>query len=206
MAFRDETLEDFGRELASRSATPGGGAACALVGSLAAALGEMVCNLSIKGQAEDARAAELSRILSGLEDARVRLLTLADDDAASFSEVSAAYRLSRDDPARTEAIERALEHAAEPPLRVLETCTQVVAALEDLLTLGSDRVLSDVGVAASLVRSAGESAVLNVCANTRLMHNAEVAARLDRNAADASAALAGAQRVYDEVLARLRRN
>ena len=42
MEMMDKTCKDFLGELASRSATPGGGGAAALVGAVGAALGNMV--------------------------------------------------------------------------------------------------------------------------------------------------------------------
>ena len=45
--IKDQTIEYFLNELASKSATPGGGSAAALMGAQGAALVSMVCNLTI---------------------------------------------------------------------------------------------------------------------------------------------------------------
>jgi formiminotetrahydrofolate cyclodeaminase len=43
----DESIKEFIQKLASGAPTPGGGSAAALAGAMAAALSEMVCNLTI---------------------------------------------------------------------------------------------------------------------------------------------------------------
>ena len=45
--MRDYTIERFLDELSSKAAVPGGGGASALAGALGAALGNMVCYLTI---------------------------------------------------------------------------------------------------------------------------------------------------------------
>ena len=45
--IKDKTIEVYLDQLASASATPGGGSAAALMGAQSAALTSMVCNLTI---------------------------------------------------------------------------------------------------------------------------------------------------------------
>lgn len=45
--IKDNSLQNYLDTLASKSATPGGGSAAALMGAQAAALTSMVCNLTI---------------------------------------------------------------------------------------------------------------------------------------------------------------
>lgn len=45
--IEDKTIRQFLDELASKSATPGGGSAAAIMGAMGAALVSMVCNLTI---------------------------------------------------------------------------------------------------------------------------------------------------------------
>ncbi|MFW6449298.1 MAG: cyclodeaminase/cyclohydrolase family protein, partial [Halobacteriota archaeon] len=47
MSFADLTHRDFNDRLAEGAPTPGGGAAAALTGAMAAAAVEMVCNVTI---------------------------------------------------------------------------------------------------------------------------------------------------------------
>ncbi|MBR5065115.1 MAG: cyclodeaminase/cyclohydrolase family protein, partial [Oscillospiraceae bacterium] len=45
--FLDITIKDFVSELSSKAPVPGGGGASALAGALGAALGNMVCSLTV---------------------------------------------------------------------------------------------------------------------------------------------------------------
>src|SRR5579862_1380864 len=82
--------------LASSDPAPGGGAAAALEAAMAAALVEMVCNLTIGkpayADAEDAVTAIRDRATA----LRQRALALAAEDAEAFAAVIDAYRLPRE--------------------------------------------------------------------------------------------------------------
>src|SRR5687767_10061393 len=120
--------------LASGDPTPGGGSAAALAGSLAAALGSMVCNLTI-GKAEFAEVeGEVRSLLDETEAARAGLTFGVDADADAFGIVAKAYRMPRSTEAerlaRLEAIRAASLGAARAPLevarlnaRVLDLCS-----------------------------------------------------------------------------------
>ena len=163
------SVGEYTARLASGAPTPGGGSAAALVGALAAALGEMVGNFTVGKPKYAAVEADVQRILAALEVQRARLLELIDADADAYSQVGAAFGLPRttdeERAARAQAIEDALKSAAQVPLAVMEACMAVCGQLEELRQKGNPNLLSDVGVAAELTRAACRCAWLNVEVN-----------------------------------------
>ncbi len=159
-------VSEYAEQLASNRPAPGGGSAAALVGALGAALGEMVANFTV-GKPKFAEVeAEVGAALSTLTDLRRRLLELTDADAEAYTRVGAAYGMPRDTQeqktARAQAIEQALQAAAEVPRQVVLTSAQVLAELPVLLEKGNPNLVSDVGVAAKLALAAAECGWLNV--------------------------------------------
>ena len=114
--MRDETLSAFLGQLAARAPAPGGGATAALHAAQSAALVAMVARYS-NGARYDAEL--MARILTETDMLRDKAVTLAEEDAAAFGAVSAAYRLPKEtteqQEARSAAIAEALIGAARPP-------------------------------------------------------------------------------------------
>ena len=161
-----QTAGAFLDALASSAPTPGGGSVAAFSGAMAAGLVSMVCNLTIGKKQFAEYEEELRAILARSEALRQELQSLADEDIAVFGRLSAAYKLPRttdaDAATRQAAIQKVTRQAADVPLRV----AQAAAALLPLCTTLSNRcsrlIVSDVGVAAVLVRATVQSAILNV--------------------------------------------
>src|SRR5271155_2132509 len=118
--MRDETISAFLDQLAARVPAPGGGATAALHAAQSAALVAMVARYS-NGVRYDAEL--MARICTEADMLRDQALTLAEEDAAAFGAVSAAYRLPKETfellQARSAAIAEALAGAARPPAEVI---------------------------------------------------------------------------------------
>lgn len=175
----ETTLTEYLESLGSSAPTPGGGAASALAGALAAALTEMVAQLTVgrpKYAAVDHRVRE---IIEQLRDLRARLLGLMADDERAFTGVSAAYKLPKasDDEreVRDAAIQTALREAMRPPLAVMAAACDALALAEEIARIGNGTVASDAGCAAILGESAVRSAALNVLANVVLLRDEQAA-------------------------------
>jgi len=185
---------EFAELLAARTSVPGGGGAAALAGALGTALCSMAGNFTAGKKKYAEAEADISAILAKAEALRLRLLELADEDAAAFAPLAAAYAIPKDDPARAGALESAALAACAAPLETAERCGEALGLLEEMLEKGSAMLVSDVGCGALLCRAALESAAMNVYVNTRLLRDREraagIEARVDRLAA-ASAARAG---------------
>ena len=182
MLSRDKSLSRFGEELASSSPAPGGGGAAALCGALAAALGGMVVSLTVGKKKYAANEDALRAAGEKAEAARRALLEMIDGDAEAFAPLARAYALPKDDPDREAKLEEALLHAAASPMRIAESCCEVVELLESCAAMGSLLVLSDAASGAALAEGALRAAVINVKVNTALMHNRSRAAALNARA------------------------
>lgn len=197
MAFYEQRIDAFLDELSSRSATPGGGGASALVGAIAASLAHMVAALTVGKPKYASVEAQMQDILARAAQTRQRFLHLMDEDAAAFRPLAEAYRLPKNTPEerflRDEVMERALNSAVLPPLAIMEVCAEALALMEACAEYGSVMAVSDAGVAAALIRAASEGAYQNVIVNTHSMQdrgnadalNARADALLTANAANA---------------------
>jgi glutamate formiminotransferase/formiminotetrahydrofolate cyclodeaminase len=175
----ERRLPDFLAALGSGSSTPGGGAAAAVAGALAAALAEMVANFTVGRLKFAAVDASMRRAAERASDLRARLLALTEDDERAFAAVAAAYRLPKapDDEraARDAAIQDALHAAMRPPLEVMRLGCEVMELAGEVASAGNPSVASDAGCAALLGEAAVRAAALNVLANVVLLADADLA-------------------------------
>ena len=91
----DTTCEKFLEELASKQPTPGGGAASALCGAVAAALTAMLANLTVGKAGSEENEQQTAQIIAAASKLREELTALADDDAAVFGKFMAAYKMPK---------------------------------------------------------------------------------------------------------------
>lgn len=164
-----QTLKNYLDELSSNSPTPGGGNVAALCGALASSLGEMVCNLSIGKKKYADFEDEASMIKLELEKTKEKFLDLADLDNEAFNRVMSAFKLPKDTEQlkneRTKAIQEATWGAAEVPAKVIKLCGEALPFIQTVAKKGNQNSLSDAGVAASLIFTAAQGALLNVMIN-----------------------------------------
>ncbi|MEX2180475.1 MAG: glutamate formimidoyltransferase [Gemmatimonadaceae bacterium] len=182
-----ETIDGFTGAVASSLPVPGGGTVVALVGSLAAALAQMVSALTVgrkkyavvEDQMQDIglRAANLVR----------RLSELKDEDAAAYTSVSTAYKLPKETPeqvkARDAAIQAGLMKAAEVPLETARWCGEVAELAAICAEKGNTNAVSDAGVAALLAEAACRGAAYNVRINVVGMPDKSIGEPLAKEAA-----------------------
>lgn len=168
-----QRISAFVAALGSSAPAPGGGAASALVGALAAALAEMVARFTVGRAKYNAVEPQAQDILQRAEVARIALLALVEEDARAFQFVSAAYGLPKasDDEqrARGSAIQAALAQAMRPPLQTLRHSLAVMTLAHLIAQIGNATVLSDAACAAAIGEAAVRAAALNVLANVSLM-------------------------------------
>jgi formiminotetrahydrofolate cyclodeaminase len=163
------SVRQLAARLASRDPTPGGGSASALAGALAAALVEMVCELTV-GRPDTAHVDPVARqIGNAAADLRRALLEAADDDATAYAAVAAARRLPKESQeekaARRMAVGEATVAATEVPLRVVELAQEVLDLAARIAPIGNRNAVSDAGVAALLAAAAARGAAFNVTVN-----------------------------------------
>ena len=178
------SIEEFMEKLASRSPVPGGGGAAALGGSMAAALGSMVANLTIGKKAYQSVEVQMVEVEKKLVKLRLEFLELINRDAEAFEPLSEAYRLPKvtkeEKMNRRKRLEEGLYQASMPPLEIMEKTLQLLELLEIVESIGSRMAISDVGVAVQYAKSTLLSASMNVFINTKMMENREMAAEIER--------------------------
>ncbi|MGH2504715.1 MAG: cyclodeaminase/cyclohydrolase family protein [Ktedonobacterales bacterium] len=197
-----QSVGAFAEALGSNAPAPGGGAASALVGALAAALAEMVARFTVGRAKYREVEPQAQAIVQQSQEAREALVALVEDDSAAFQTVSAAYALPRgvetERQAREAAIHDALQQAMQPPLRTLRRSLAVMKLAREIAEIGNTTVLSDAACAATIGEAAIRAAALNVLANVALLPAGEVASEA---LAEARAACDGALHLRDETLA-----
>jgi glutamate formiminotransferase len=162
-------VEDFVRAVAAPTPAPGGGSVAALAGALAAALGEMVCGVSLKRKSLSGHYPVLEATRTRLATLRERLMQTVDRDAASYEAVMRALKLPKsteaEQSARTQAIEAASKQASMPPLDTAELAVEIARELASLPGITTPQAASDLSVASSLAEVARLAGVENVRAN-----------------------------------------
>ncbi len=202
------SLEEFLAQLASRSSTPGGGSAAALMGAMGAALVAMVCNLTVGKSTDPALEAELAALLGAAQETRAGLTAAIAQDIAAFDAVMTAYGLPKAMPAekitRTTAIQLALRHATEVPMDCARLAAQVIELSGRAAAHGNLNVISDAGVAVMAAYASLKSAALNVYINTGVLQDAAfVAASLGELEQLLETAEAAVVAIYAAVRAKL---
>ena len=175
-------MKEFMNALASKEPTPGGGGAAAMIGSVAAALGTMVANLTIGKKKYEQYQEDMDRILIFLEEAIWDINSYIEKDADAYKPVIEAYKVPKEDPKRAEILEKALLAAAVVPMELAGKVNDLIPVLEELEEKGNKMALTDVAVAAVACKAAMEGAVMNVYANTKLLTNPMIAQGLNKKA------------------------
>jgi glutamate formiminotransferase / formiminotetrahydrofolate cyclodeaminase len=169
--------QGFVEAVAAPTPTPGGGSVSALAGALAAALGEMVCNLSLGKKSLAAHHGQLKDALRRFTELRNQLSEQVERDAASYDAVLAAMRkpkASEDEQAeRARAIEEASKSAALVPLATAEMASEIRHSIRELCGVTFAGAASDLAVAQAMAEAALTGAVENVRANLPSIRDAE---------------------------------
>ncbi len=176
------TVRDFCNETLSDSPAPGGGSVAALMGALGASLGGMVANLSAGKRGWEGKLGYFSDWAVKGQQLKDEMLGLVDEDTAAFNEVMAAFGLPKssdqEKSARSAAIQRATQRAAEVPLRVMEAAAKTYPLLAEMAENGNPASVSDVGVGALAVRACLEGAGMNVRINLSSLKDEKVKSNL----------------------------
>lgn len=164
-------LKDFADETASDSPAPGGGSISAYVGSLGAALGAMMANLSAGKRGWEDKVSMFSEYASKGQLIKDKLLKLVDEDTYAFNKIMSAFGLPKtndeEKKIRTEAIENATKYACEVPYEVMQTAYSTLELLGELAIKGNQNSISDAGVGALCIQAAVKGAYFNVLINAQ---------------------------------------
>lgn len=169
MKFSDKTCAEFVETLSTKAAVPGGGGAAALNGAIGAALGSMVCNLTIGKKKYAEHEDQVKSILEKTKEIEKDLVKMIDDDAKCFLPLAKAYGMpsetEEDKRIKQETLETALKNACEVPIQIVKAAYKGIKLHEELLEVGSRLAISDVGVGVQSLRGALVGGQLNVLIN-----------------------------------------
>ena len=185
----DLSLADYLDQLAKRTPTPGGGAAAAVSAAQGAALVCMVAGFTKDHHDETAG------IISRAKDAVGSFAGLADDDTKAFGKVMAAFK-AKDKT----TLDEALIEAATVPSTLIDLAVSLLDDLATLSRIGNPNLISDVAIAAELLKTGMVSAELNILINLR-----QLSGEVDTTAfSDRLAALPGHYSRLDRVAAEIK--
>ena len=163
------TVKDFLSKTSGNDPVPGGGSISALNAAIAAALAQMVANLTIgKKKYEDRE--PLMRQLAGLADEfQCGFITDIDADSDAYNAVFDAFKLPKETDeektVRNAKIQEATKIAAEIPLNVAKKTLKMMDLIEQVAQNGNQNAITDASVAMMCARTAILWAALNVRIN-----------------------------------------
>ena len=162
-------MKGFLDSVAANTPTPGGGSVSALAGALSAALGGMVCGLTVGKKKYADVSDEMKEISRQVEAYRTELTYMIEKDSQGFEQVLAARRMPKytefEIAQRDKKIQEATLMASEIPLEVMEKTVAVMEKLPVIAEKGNVNSISDVGVANLMALSSVKGAMMNVRIN-----------------------------------------
>lgn len=185
-------IKDFISELSSSASVPGGGGVAALSASLACALTSMVFNLTTNKKAFNEYDEERKKkITDALEAANTNMndfLDLMDKDAEEFLTLMVAFKLPKsseeEKKIREESINKGYLNALNVPLEMSEKAIKMYDYINIAALLGNKNAISDAGVAALMLQSSIESAILNVKINLYSLKDEQYKIQISRKCKD----------------------
>lgn len=165
MSYTKESIEKYINDLGAKLPAPGGGSASAVCGTLGIALILMVSNFTIGKEKYSAYQGEIEDLIAKAEFLKKRLLDYMDRDVEAYKDFSKVYEIPKEK--RAPALQKALKQALYVPMEICRTAYEAIQLTTPLITKGNQNLISDVGVAASMLYSAFESAKINVNVNLK---------------------------------------
>src|SRR5688572_15922008 len=165
MYDQSTTIGDFLGAAAARQPTPGGGSVTALVGALAASMGEMTLNYSIGRKGHEDYDDELRPALAELARARELLAQLMVEDQAAYEAMTAARKRPQSDPERQGQFDVALVACIRVPQAIAATAVAMLEVADRIVNFVNPHLLSDLAVSADLAMATTRCAIYNVRAN-----------------------------------------
>jgi formiminotetrahydrofolate cyclodeaminase len=205
MKLTEMTLPQFTEILASDAPAPGGGSVAALNAAVGAALLHMVCALTV-GKEKYAEHEDFVReIMSDAEALISRSLNIVDSDTDAYNEVTKVFSMPKntDDEkaARSAAMQSALKSCTITPFNVMTCALEALTLIDDSADKLNKNAASDIGVAVLNLKTAVQSAWLNVLINLGGIKDSEfVNEYRSKGEAILAEALPLADRIYEEIL------
>lgn len=169
MELKSLSVKEFIDKVTGNDPVPGGGSVSALNGSLAASLAAMVANLTVGRKKYAEVNDEMEQISARMTEQSAKLLADVDRDAEAYDRVFAAFKLPKETDeekaVRREAIQRETKYAAEVPMEVARTASELLPMIDAAARRGNSNAVTDATVAMMCARTAVIGALLNVRIN-----------------------------------------
>jgi formiminotetrahydrofolate cyclodeaminase len=184
--LKNLSMVDYLARTASGDPVPGGGSSAALNAALAAALVEMVANLTIGRRGFEAIDAQMRAVAAKAAGLRSKLTTDIDRDSDSYTQVLKAFQMPKATAAekadRSRAVQAAFRQAALVPLGVARAAVAIMDLGRDVLSHGNPNAASDGAAGVLAARMAARAAVYNVRINLGSIRDEAFTAELKREA------------------------
>lgn len=186
-------------QIASKSATPGGGTVAALTLAHAHSLAVMVSRLTI-GKEKWKEGHEISNLIINYSTETLeKSISLAVDDSLAFDKVMESYRMPRSDDMEIESRKLAILEstigAAQTPSEIAEEGMKLLSLLPDLARFGNLNAITDLAASSELAYTAVYIATLNVKINVDTMSNE----KLDRIQEDTTIILTKSKELITQI-------
>ena len=180
------TIKGFLAETAGSAPVPGGGSISALNGAIAAALAEMVANLTIGKKKYADVEGQMRTIATEAAIIRERLIRDIDRDSEAYDRVFAAFTLPKETEEekaeRSRVIQDATKEAAMVPMQVAEEVGSVMETIIYVAHKGNRNAVTDACVAMMAARTCVLGALLNVRINLTSIQDEEFVKRMSEKA------------------------
>jgi formiminotetrahydrofolate cyclodeaminase len=167
--LKDLSIVDYLAKTASGDPVPGGGSSAALNAALAAALVEMVANLTIGRKNFESVDAEMRTVAEKASALRRKLLQDIDRDSDAYAQVLKAFQMPKATEAekadRSRAVQDAFKQAALVPLGVARDAVAIMDLGRAVIAKGNSNAASDGAAGVLAARMAARAAVCNVRIN-----------------------------------------
>lgn len=180
------TVKGLLAETAGDAPVPGGGSISALNGAIAAALAEMVANLTIGKKKYADVQDEMAEIAKSAAALQKELVLDVDRDSEAYDGVSQAFKLPKETDEekaiRSATIQENTKKAALVPMEVARRASTLLPSIEAVVARGNQNAVTDGCVAMMCARVAVVGALFNVRINLTSIKDEEFVARLREEA------------------------
>ncbi len=201
----DLSIKSYLAKTASGDPLPGGGSSAALNAALAAALTEMVANLTIGRKDFEAVDADMRAVAEKAAAFRSKLVDDVDRDSEAYTQVLKAFQMPKATEAekaeRRRAVQEAFKEAARVPLGVARDALAIMDLGRAVISKGNPNAASDGAAGVLAARMAARTAVYNVRINLGSIRDEAFTSALRR---EAEILEAEAEAKEKEILARLK--
>ncbi len=182
MELHNASVLDFIRDLGSSAPAPGGGSVAAINGATAAALIEMVANLTIGNAKYEAVHEEMKSIQEAMCQVKEEFVYYINKDSAAFMELMGAFKLPKETEEektfRKTEIQRTTKQAALVPYEIGKLAYTLLSLAETVIVKGNANAITDGMIAVINAKAAVKSAFLNVKINLGSIQDAEFVKQL----------------------------